>query len=204
MAFCKSAALACVLVAVVMSVGCANLNYRSPVEPSARPNLQKSYLYGRFSLDSDFMNKVRLALQIENSGNGKILSVRLLNGRQVYAVEVEPGTYRLKGFVYALLGAVMEFETTKIQLPAKPSYLTAPFTAEPGKAYYLGDYLGSSRRTGFILTPFFVSTTFRGGIVGVGQNFSGTTSKLKTLLPRLKDVEFKPAWQGAITGSRTK
>jgi len=200
MAFCKSAALASVLVSVVMSVGCANLHYGSPVEPSARPNPQRSYLYGRFSLDSDFMNKVRLALQIENTGNGEILSLRLLNEQQVYAVEVEPGTYRLKGFIYALLGAVMEFETTKIQLPAEPAYLTAQFTAEPGKAYYLGDYLGSSRRTGFILTPFFVSTTFRGGIIGIGQNFSGTTSTLKTVLPQLKNVEFKPAWQGLITG----
>lgn len=183
------------IILATIFIGCANLNYRPPIEPSSRPSLQKSYVYGRFSLDRDFMNKLRLALQLENRSKGKILSLRLLDEHQVYAVEIEPGIYQLKGFIYALLGAVMEFETTKIELPTQPSYLKEPITTEPGKAYYLGDYYGSSRRTGFVATPYFVCTTFQGGIVGIEQNFSKTTEELKTVLPYLKNIEFRPAWQ---------
>lgn len=190
------------LMAIILAtifIGCANLNYRPPVEPSTSLNPQKSYVYGRFSLDRDFMNKLRLALQLENKNNGKILSLRLLDQQQVYAVEIEPGIYQLKGFIYALLGAVMGFETTKIDLPSQPSYLKESITIEPGKAYYLGDYFGSSRRTGFLLTPYFVSTTFRGGIVGIEQNFSKTSKELKSVLPYFGNIELRPAWKDSIT-----
>lgn len=193
------------LVAIILTIvliGCANLNYRPPLQNSAIASLQKSYVYGRFSLDSDFMNKLRLALQLENRSCGKVMSLRLLDKQQVYAVEIEPGVYQLKGFIYALLGAVMAFETTAIKLPAQPSYLKAPITVEPGKAYYLGDYFGTSRRTGFIITPIFVSTTFRGGIIGIQQNFSATTDELKTVLPQLRNIEFKPAWEESLMKSQ--
>ena len=188
-----------IIILATTFTGCANLNYRPPVAPSTKLNPQKSFVYGRFSLDHDFMNKLRLALQLENKNNGKILSLKLLDHQQVYAVEIEPGIYELKGFVYALLGAVMEFETTKIDLPSQPSYLKEPITIEQGKAYYLGDYFGSSRRTGFLLTPYLVSTTFRGGIVGIEQNFSKTSKELKSVLPYFGNIELRPAWKDSIT-----
>jgi hypothetical protein len=178
----------------ILFVGCANLNYRPPVKSSAKPNIQKSYFYGRFSLEHDFMNKVRLALQIENKSNGKIQSLKLLDDQKVYAVEVEPGTYQLKGFIYALLGAVMDFETTKIVLPTHPSFLKDPINAAPGVACYLGDYYGSSRRTNVLVTTSFVSVTFQAGILGIEQNFSNTTNELKRALPQFQHIIFKPAW----------
>ena len=188
------------LLTVVMGIvylmlsGCANLNYRPPLEPSQITNLQKSYVYGRFSLEHDFMNKVRLALQIENLGNKEIQSIRLLDNNQVYAVEVDPGTYQIKGFVYALLGAVMEFETKKIPLPSMPPYLKEPITIAPGKAYYLGDYFGSSRRSSAVITPLWVSISFQGGILGINQDFLKTTGELKSNFPNLNNIEFVQAW----------
>jgi len=182
------------IILLLIISGCANLNYRPPLEPAFVPNPKKSYVYGRFNLERDFMNKVRLALQIENMVNGSILSLRLLDKQQVYAVEVEPGTYKLKGFVYALLGAVMEFETSKIPLPVQPAFLKDRFSVEPGKAYYLGDYYGSSRRNSIVANPVFVNVTFRGGILGITQNFSKTTDELKTVLSGLTNIEFKEAW----------
>jgi len=184
--------LICIL--YLMLSGCANLNYRPPLKPSQIPNIQKSFVYGRFSLEHDFMNKVRLALQIENLKNKDIQSLRLLDNNQVYAVEVEPGTYQLKGFIYALLGAVMEFETKKIPLPSQPSYLKDPITIVPGKAYYLGDYFGSSRRSSAVITPFWGTISFQGGILGINQNFLKTTEELKLIFPNLNNLEFKQAW----------
>ena len=71
--------------------GCAELNYPPPVKSSMGPNLQKGYLYGYFHLERDFMNRVRLALQLENKADGKVLSIRLHDDQPIYAVEVDPG-----------------------------------------------------------------------------------------------------------------
>ena len=144
------------------------------------------------------MNKWRLALRFENITNGDIISIRLLNEKPVYAVEVDPGTYRLKDIIYAPVGAMMDFEISKIPVPNEPSYLSNNITIEPGKSYYLGDFSGSSRRTGFGAaswgTGFAVCVTFQGGLVGIKQNFLTTTEELKRLLPQLTDLEFNLAW----------
>ncbi|MCK5706384.1 MAG: hypothetical protein KAI43_01935 [Candidatus Aureabacteria bacterium] len=178
--------------------GCASLDYRKPLNSSIQPKASKSYLYGRFFLQRDFMNKWRLALRFENITNGNIISIRLLNEKPVYAVEIDPGTYRLKDIVYAPLGAMMDFEITKLTVPSEPAYLHNSITVEPGKIYYLGDFSGSSRRVGFGTgvsgDAFAVCVLFKGGLVGVEQNFSTTTEEIKRLLPQLTDLEFNPAW----------
>ena len=181
--------------------GCARLNYRPPLDSSTSPDFRKGYLYGRFTLERDFMNQVRLALQLENKASGRVLSLRLRDDRPVYAVEVDPGAYQLKGLVYAPVGAVMDWELTKIALPAEPSYLGRTITVGPGQACYLGDFSGTSRRANFGLLvgplSFVTWVTFKGGLVGVKQDFSATTEALKRSVPGLATLEFRPAWQGA-------
>ncbi len=144
------------------------------------------------------MNHVRLALQLENEASGHVLSFRLRDDRPVYTVEVAPGAYQVKGLVYAPVGAVMDWEVRRIALPAEPSYLSRTVTVGPGQARYLGDFSGTSRRTGFGLlggpVGFFTWATFEGGLVGVKQDFSTTTEALKRSLPQLADLDFQPAW----------
>ncbi|MFH0773011.1 MAG: hypothetical protein V1922_01755 [bacterium] len=164
-----------------------------------QPKINKSYLYGKFFLEQDFMNKFRLALRFENTTNGDILSIRLFNNQPVYAVEIDPGTYILKDIVYAPLGAMMDFEIKKMTVPSEPKYLHNSITIEPGKIYYLGDFSGSSRRVGFGTGAsggaFAVCVLFQGGLVGVEQNFLTTTEELKRVFPKLTNLEFHPAWE---------
>jgi hypothetical protein len=182
------------MVLLLFSIGCANLDYRPPIKTSYIPNAGKGYIYGKFSLRKDFMNNARLALQVENKTSGNLISIRLLDENQVYAIEVDPGTYQLKNFVYALLGAVMEFETRKIAIPANPAYLSQQFIVERGKAYYIGDYFGSSQRTGVLVTPYVVGASFQGGIIGIEQQFEKTSSELNTFLPSFRSIDKKSAW----------
>jgi hypothetical protein len=182
------------LLLLIGITGCANLNYQPPIDSNVNLGTEKSYIYGKFNLTRDFLNQVRLALQIEKKSDGKLLSLRLIDEKDVYAIELEPGTYQLKGFIYAPLGAMMEFETRKIPLPNSPSYLNQPFLIERGKAYYIGDYYGSSKRTGGLLVPNFVMVTFQGGIVGIDQNFEKTSKELQTSLPAMGSIETRTAW----------
>ena len=163
-----------------------------------QPKNNKSYLYGKFFLQSDFMNKFRLALRFENTANDDISSIRLLNNQPIYAVEVDPGTYRLKDIVYAPLGAMMDFEVKKMTVPSEPKYLHNSITVEPGNIYYLGDFSGSSRRDGIGIGAsggaFAICVIFKGGLVGVEQNFLTTTEELKSSFPQLTGLEFNSAW----------
>lgn len=191
--------LSLLLFLVVFVCGCASVNYGRPINTSMRPKPNKGYLYGKFFLERDFMNKFRLALRFENIANGSISSIRLLNAQSIYAVEIDPGVYRLKDIIYAPLGAMMDFEIKKLTIPSEPEYLHKNITVEPGRIYYLGDFSGSSRRTGFgavLIGPIFaVCVTFEGGSVGVEQNFLATTKELKRLLPQFADYKFDSAWE---------
>lgn len=179
--------------------GCATVRYQKAMDPNAVLNREKGYLYGRFSLQRDLWNQFRLALRLENTANGNPLCIRLVDDRPLYAVEVDPGRYRISDITYAPWGAMMEFEAKKIALPEEPPYLHRAITVEPGKLYYLGDFSGSSKRTGAGLSPvpggmlFWV--TFTGGNVSVEQNFAATTAQLKSLHPQLAGGDFQPAWQ---------
>ena len=122
----KRLALGAMLAIIVFISGCANLNYGKPLVASSKIPSNQAYIYGWFSLDKDFANMRRLAFQLENADTGKITSIRFLDEDPVYALALEPGTYKLIRLVYAPLGAMMDFETTKIDLPAKPQYLRQP------------------------------------------------------------------------------
>ena len=201
----------CVMIATAFLInGCANLNYGKPLAASSKIPSNQAYIYGRFSLDKDFANLRRFALQLLNAKTGKITSIRFADKDPVYALSVEPGIYILTGFVYAPLGA-MDFEVIKIDLPANPQYLKEPIKIYAGNCYYLGDFFGVSRREN--LWAFVISSLgapaaseyleedipieelrLRYGIIGIKQEFLLTTEIIKKSIHELSTLAFSPAW----------
>lgn len=186
--------LAALLCSICSLSGCASVNYQRPVSASMQMKPDKSYLYGRFVIQRDIMNQFRLALRLDNTSNGDVVSIRLVDDQPVYSVEVRPGTYRMRDITYAPWGAMLEFEVKSIPLPAQPEYISKAFTVEPGKIYYIGDYAGTSKRTGAEVFGPVLIVNFRGGNVQIEQNFINTTAEIKGILPHLQNSDFQPAW----------
>ena len=130
--------------------GCAGLmysglvNYCPPIKSPTNLNTKNAYFYGRFSLERDPANFRRFALQAMNMDLNRMYSIRLLDKPSIYAVQVQPGTYQLQGFIYAPVGA-MDFEVEQIPFPKELSYLKETITVAAGKCYYLGEFYGVSK-----------------------------------------------------------
>jgi len=208
----KKIALCAILGIIYFISGCANLNYSKPLAASSKISSNRAYIYGRFSLDKDFANMRRLALQLENTDTEKITSIRFLDEDPVYALSIEPGTYKLIRLVYAPLGAMMDFETTKMDLPYKPSYLRQPIKVHAGTCYYLGDFFGVSRRENlwaFVASSLGATAAeeyvnkdnipieelrLKYGLVGIKQEFILTTEIIKKSINEISLLSFEPAW----------
>lgn len=208
----KKIALCAILGIIYVISGCANLNYGKPLAASSKISSNRAYIYGRFALDKDFANMRRLALQLENTDTGKITSIRFLDEDPVYALALEPGTYELVRLVYAPLGAMMDFETTKMNLPYKPRYLRQPINVDAGTCYYLGDFFGVSRREnlwafvgsslGATAAAEYVDKDnipieelrLKYGLVGIRQEFILTTEIIKKSINEISSLSFEPAW----------
>ena len=177
-----------VLSMIALLPACARPGYPS-LSASAIANQQKAYLYGRFWVDRPWGHAGRLALELEDNTGGQILRLRLRDHGPVYAVEVEPGTYRIKDILYDSAG-MFDWETSKIRL-IEPAYVFGPFTAKAGKAYYLGDFDGNIGYGGtgyplFSLVPVAVRFS---------ANFDKTSELVKEAVPALKILELVRAWE---------
>lgn len=208
----KKIAFCAILGIIYVISGCANLNYSKPLAASSKISSNRAYIYGRFSLDKDFANMRRLALQLENTNTGEIMSIRFLDEDPVYALALEPGTYELVRLVYAPLGAMMDFETTKMDLPYKPRYLRQSISVHGGTCYYLGDFFGVSRRENlwaFVASSLGATAAeeyvdkddipieelrLKYGLVGVKQEFVHTTEIIKKSINDISSLSFESAW----------
>lgn len=205
-----------ILVSGIVLSGCANLNYGKPLVTSSRIPHDKAYIYGRFMLDRDFANMRKLALQIENIDTIRITSFVFSDTKPVFALAFEPGNYRLKGFSYAPLGAIMDMEVIKMDLPQEPRYLKDSIIISGGQCYYLGDFFGVSRREnvaafiGSVLGTMAAASTLPGikeedisinnlnlqyGVVAITQEFELTTEELKKSLLKISQLPFHRAFE---------
>src|SRR5262245_41996226 len=119
----------CVLLALLMLLpACARPGYPS-MSASATANQQKAYLYGRFWVGRPFAHAGRLAFELEDIARGQVLRLRLRDQEPVYAMEIDPGTYRIKDVLQDSRGQ-FDFETVRASLAVLrlPTYLATPFT----------------------------------------------------------------------------
>jgi hypothetical protein len=184
------------VLAGMLAAGCASLDARPSLEPSAIAQPTRAYLYGRFQLRPDSASQPRLFLQLTNMGTGESLIVHLRNAPlEMYVIDVTPGQYEFTQMVSAP-GAAMEKDVRRdnLRFPAQMSFMGQPFDVEAGKAYYVGDWFGAvSRDVEFYLV--FSRIKSRWGIYQLAYDYEGATTALRRLYPALGTIETLPAWR---------
>jgi len=152
--------------------------YDKPLSPGAQADGRNAILYGRFGLIKDHYSNFNLGLWIKNVDSGSSYYVRFATNDPVCAVTVNPGNYRIAGFV----GANPEHETQCREL-FSPGALKGrpalPFTARAGAQIYIGDFAGQVNDDSLIV---------EWRIRGLTNNFDATS------------VEFRQKYPGLMTG----
>ena len=188
------------LVAVMSAVGCANLDYARPSTALARG---KGYVYGRFQLEPGSTANRRLALDLTNLDSGAILSFafEIDAGRPSYLVAVAPGRYQfthmhLAPGIWAGLATTRDVQRIPLRIPPSVGPQSLPFQVEEGKAYYVGDYVGSlSQHMDNYVVFFRWKTTW--GLSRVSIDYDGATAELKRRYPDTASIETLPAWNAS-------
>jgi hypothetical protein len=118
-----------------------------------------------------------------------------LSGPQEYAIQFETkndlvvlavpsGSYSINKLVFATYDYVKAGEK-----PVPRSRLSSPFVVEPGKAYYIGDYVAESN--GGAVGGGMVNQSWR--LSSIRDAYEESTSDLKSKFPLLKGLDTQRA-----------
>lgn len=164
-------------VALLMS-GCTT--FSPTIGKDAKPEIGKAYVFGRFALQASQSGPgyLRIGVELQEKTNGRGYTMQFDQSGDPSLVEVKPGTYSLTEFVFAY----WTYESAGSR-PVSDVRLTKPFVVEPGKAYYLGDYVGHSDASRFGVAAWRISS--------VRDRFASTTDEVREKYPGLRDIEFQ-------------
>jgi len=168
---------------------------KEPLTPPAAASDTKGYLYGRFSLNADA--SVHLWIRLENVDNKHTFKMAFQDiSAPPYAVEIEPGTYRIKEFARATgrFNMNTELDVHNVAIPPQLSSISRPVLVEAGKGYYLGDFVASSERTGLTVIPMVVVVETQSGRLEYRRNFDATSKWLRERYPNLANLDLQPAF----------
>lgn len=174
--------------------GPTTLNSLKKTDPVAK---QRSYLYGNF-----YMKKagVRMSLTIKNLNNNKIFSIDFdYSGlfsklQKEKIVSLDPGKYVIDQ-IRVTTNAGQNSKTTAYDF--RYSEYRRPFVLEPGKKYYLGDFVGTGitmqsksfirARWNYIVVNRYEETTRE-----INDNYTNIKEiESQDLFPDLKDLLVK-------------
>ena len=179
---------------------CATSDVKEPLAPAAAASSSKGYLYGRFNLYG--VVGALLWIRLENVDNRQTFMPFQDIGAPPYAIEIEPGTYQIKGLTKAKGGPpnmLTEIDVENAPIPPGLSLISRPIVVQPGKGYYLGDFVASSERIGLLVIPLplplpsIVEDT-RSGSLEYRPNFGATSKWLKERYPNLANIDLQPAF----------
>lgn|GEM_PF-2684332 len=170
-------------------------SYAPAVDQNAVPTLADSYLYGRFTLgpeDSSTRSlyfggslKAGFVLHSLSAEDGKEYIIPFSTEWKPALVRVKPGVYVLNGYLVTdSLGHKM------MKMPLMGRAALVQFVANPGKAYYLGDFKAQLFTRPSQMRQFPSLVWY---LESVRNNFDGTTDQLKSNLPNFKSVDFSQA-----------
>jgi len=154
--------------------------YATPVKHAGQTNKNDAILYGRFHYGHHFTEELNPAwyttgLSIRNETTDRLYYIELKETNTVYAVQVEPGRYRITGLVRSDnehgVKARITFPSTN-----SPAWLTGSFEARKGEHIYIGDYQGETKLDYPILTFTLKYIT---------NNFDATTMEFRNIYPEL-------------------
>jgi hypothetical protein len=152
------------------------------VKPESKPVANAAYLYGRFRLvhDSQGLGRLRMGLIVEGESNAQNYTIEFIPDGTPSMIAVKPGTYRMKKVLFAYWDYARHGEK---QIPEDK--LTKAFKAEPGKAYYLGDFTGKT-----VTRVGYSTVTNAWALKEIDDKFKQTTADTRKKYPGLNQLEY--------------
>lgn len=142
--------------------------FSPPVKGSLNLTTNIAVVYGRFATGPDFAFGNELALRLCDEHSKRVYLIRCRDKEPVYAIAVEPGRYRVAGFL-----ATFQDHRPRGQRDF-PSAGT--FEVRSNSLTYLGDFAGYAK-IGLM--------TQKWGISGISNNFDATTEEFRQAYPDL-------------------
>jgi hypothetical protein len=134
-----------------------------------------------------------LSLEL-TSATGQTFAVAFRNaGRDLYAVAVPAGTYRITHLVFAPRGLGPQKQIVRNPLPLSQPF-SAPFIVTSGRATYIGDYVAAAS----VEREFYgvaTKTTMRWKLYEARFAYDQSARDFRTLYPAWQAVEVDPAWR---------
>ncbi|MEK6743027.1 MAG: hypothetical protein AABZ15_05440 [Nitrospirota bacterium] len=164
------------VLAVVLMTGC--LRYAPAIYPDDMIEPSKGYLYGRFSDARGFnLISTQIGIVVTSVDKKREIGLRFEPTLDPYAIAVEPGDYHTTHIVFQGGGGNDQRKPFPYELSGRV------INVEAGKAYYLGDFDGTTKSTFLVL---FTASEWR--MNKIANDFAGTTAKLEELLPKMKGM----------------
>lgn len=154
----------CLLAACLLAAISSCASYAPALALNHEFSSSKGYLYGRFIITSgsaidDTSRAHVFGLAIENTARTKKYIIGFTPHTEVFAIEVEAGEYEITGIS---VPGIDDRQRLGYGWPAGVS-----FTVQPGTAYYVGDYSGSTYVAGGYRTS---------SINAIADHFADSTS----------------------------
>jgi len=146
-------------------------HFSSPVKQSFKVDTNSAVVYGRFATGPDFAFGNELALRLCQDSSKRVYLIRCVDKDSVSAIAIEPGRYRIAGFVATFLD---HRPVGRRHFPA-----TRLFQVRSNSATYLGDFTGYAK-----IGPM----TQEWGVRGIRNNFTATTDEFRRKYPNLASV----------------
>jgi hypothetical protein len=145
--------------------------FSPPVKGSFNVDTNTALVYGRFATEPNFAFGNELALRLRNEGSKRMYLIRCRDKDSVYAIAVEPGRYRVVGFLATFID---HRPVGQRNFPAAGS-----FQVRSNSATYLGDFAGYAK-----LGPMMQEC----GVKEMTNNFAVTTDEYRLKYPNLSSV----------------
>ena len=146
-------------------------HFSPPVKESFNVDTNSAVVYGRFATGPDFAFGNELALRLCNESSKRVYLIRCRDKDSVYAITVEPGRYRVAGF----LATFMDHRPVgRRNFPT-----TGSFQVRSNAATYLGDFTGYAK-----IGPM----TQEWGVREMTNNFTATTDEYRLRYSNLSSV----------------
>jgi hypothetical protein len=147
-------------------------HFSPPVKESFSIDTNSAVVYGRFATGPDFAFGNELALRLCSESSKRVYLIRCRDKDSVYAIAVEPGRYKVEGFLATFM------DHRPVGRRRFPN--TGVFQVRSNSATYLGDFTGYAK-----VGPM----TQEWGVRGMTNNFAETTNEYRLRHPNLSSVQ---------------
>jgi len=142
------------------------------------PNKNKAYVYGKLRSLNQSQNRIALKLQ-KASWNGKAYYIPFEFPPNFFALELDPGRYTIGKIAF-----LINNNTWYKEVSLNEDVPDADFLLEPGKIYYIGDYIGYTHMED---KPLEIHYEWQ--LQELDDNFKSTTSIIKTTYSPFRGFE---------------